>query len=150
MELKIPPLVQVMFFGSGMLFISKLFPLLILSIPSNVLIGILVASIGVVAAFIGVIEFRKAKTTVDPRHPQKSENLVTTGIYAISRNPMYLGFLIILFGWFFILENIAALFLLPAFVLYINHFQIKPEERFLLQKFGSNYSQYCSKVRRWA
>ena len=115
MELKIPPLVQVMFFGSGMLFISKLFPLLILSIPSNVPIGILVASIGVVAAFIGVIEFRKAKTTVDPRHPQKSENLVTTGIYAISRNPMYLGFLIILFGWFFILENIAALSLIKMF-----------------------------------
>ena len=150
MELKIPPLVLVLLFGCGMLFISKLFPLFMLSIPSNIPIGILIASIGIIAAFIGVIEFRKAKTTVDPRHPEKPEALVTTGIYKISRNPMYLSFLIALFGWFFILENIGALLLLPTFVLYMNRFQIKPEERFLLQKFGSNYSQYCSKVRRWA
>jgi len=149
MELKIPPLIQVLLFGAGMLLISKLFPATTLSIPANIPTGIAVIAIGIITAFAGVAEFRKAKTTVDPRHPQKSENLVTTGIYKISRNPMYLGFLIALLGWSIILKNIIALLLLPAFVIYINHYQIKPEERFLLKKFDSNYSKYCSKVRRW-
>lgn len=149
MELKIPPLLQVLLFGLGMLVVERLFPSLTFSIPSNIPVGILAISIGAILAIIGVVEFRKAKTTVDPRDPQKSEKLVTNGIYAISRNPMYLGFLVILLGWFIILENIAGLLFLPAFVLFLNYFQIKPEERFLLQKFGSDYSEYCRKVRRW-
>ncbi len=149
MELKVPPLVQLLLVGAGMLAISKLVPSLTFSIPAKIPIGILVVLFGVVVALLGVLEFRKAKTTLDPRYPQKSENLVVTGIYKISRNPMYLGFLLALFGWFVILANVAALLFLPVFVIYINHFQIKPEERFLLQKFGSDFSQYCSKVRRW-
>lgn len=149
MELKIPPLLQVLIFGLGMLFVARLLPSLAFPIPVNIPIGMLVISIGAVLAIIGVVEFRKAKTTVDPRHPQKSEKLVTSGIYAISRNPMYIGFLVMLLGWCIILENIAGFLFLPAFVLFLNQFQIKPEERFLLQKFGADYSGYCRKVRRW-
>ena len=150
MELKIPPLVQVLLVGAGMLAISRLIPSLTLSIPANTLIGVVVVLIGATVALTGVLEFRKAKTTVDPRYPQKSEKLVITGIYKISRNPMYLGFLFMLLGWFVILENVSTLLFLPIFVIYINHFQIKPEEQFLLKKFGPDFSQYCSKVRRWA
>jgi protein-S-isoprenylcysteine O-methyltransferase Ste14 len=149
LKLKVPPLVQLLLVGAAMLAISRLIPLLTLSIPENIPAGGGVVLIGVVVALFGVLEFRKAKTTVDPRYPQKSENLVTSGIYNISRNPMYLGFFLILLGWCVILANVAALLLLPVFVSYINHFQIKPEEQFLLQKFGSDFSQYCNKVRRW-
>ena len=149
LELKIPPLIQVFLVGFGMLAISRLIPSLTLSIPASISIGVVVVLIGAIVALAGVLEFRKVKTTVDPRYPQKSEILVITGIYKISRNPMYLGFLILLFGWFVILENVATLLLLPIFLLYINQFQIKPEEKFLLKKFGSDFSQYCNKVRRW-
>ena len=149
MELKIPPLVQVILFGAAILLVSKLFPSLTLSIPANRTIGGLLIIVGVIAALLGIIEFNKAKTTIDPRCPEKTDYLVITGIYRISRNPMYLGFLIILLGCVVISENIATLLLLPVFVLAINSSQIKPEERFLSKKFGSNYSEYCSRVRRW-
>jgi len=132
-----------------MLATARLTPSLTLTLLASIPVGMVVVLIGGTVALFGVLEFRKAKTTVDPRYPQKSENLVITGIYKISRNPMYLGLLLILFGWFVILENVATLSLLPIFIWYINHFQIKPEERFLLKKFGSDFSQYCSRVRRW-
>ena len=62
---------------------------------------------------------------------------------------MYLGLALILAGWAMYLENAAALLLLPVFVVYINYFQIKPEERSLLAKFGPSYAEYLSTVRRW-
>ena len=70
-----------------------------------------------------------------------------TGGY--SRNPMYLGFLLLLLALACYLMNVAAMALLPLFVLYMNRFQIAPEERFLLQKFGAEYQAYCERVRRW-
>ena len=95
MKLKVPPLVQVLLVGAGMLSISRLIPSLTLSIPANMLVGVLVALIGAIVALAGVLAFRKAKTTVDPRYPQKTESLVISGIYKVSRNLMYLGFFLI-------------------------------------------------------
>jgi protein-S-isoprenylcysteine O-methyltransferase Ste14 len=62
---------------------------------------------------------------------------------------MYLGFLLALVGWAIYLSNALAALLLPAFVAYMNRFQIKPEERVLLAKFGSQFSRYMASVRRW-
>ncbi len=104
---------------------------------------------GISLALLGVLEFRKSSTTVDPRFPDKSSQLVTTGVYRISRNPMYLGFLVILLGWSLYLVNYIALLLLPAFVAYMTHFQIKPEERVMAQKFSGQFSGYTARVRRW-
>jgi protein-S-isoprenylcysteine O-methyltransferase Ste14 len=75
--------------------------------------------------------------------------VVTSGIYRLSRNPMYLGFLLALAGWTVFLGNIIALALLPLFVAHMNAFQIKPEERALLAKFGPAYAQYMRTTRRW-
>ncbi|WP_432474794.1 methyltransferase family protein [Amphritea sp. HPY] len=105
--------------------------------------------VGSLIALLGVIEFRKAKTTVDPRTPDKAENLVVSGVYQVSRNPMYLGFLIILLSWAFYLDNGATFLILPIFVAYMSKFQIVPEERYMSAKFGKEFSDYCSKVRRW-
>lgn len=149
LELKVPPLIQILLIGFGMYVLSKLVPSFYLSIPANIPAGLVVILLGAFIAIAGVLEFRKANTTADPRFPEKSEKLVVTGIYKISRNPMYVGFLLSLFGCFLILSNLIAVLFLPVFVFYINHFQIKPEERFLLQKFGSDFSQYCDNVRRW-
>jgi protein-S-isoprenylcysteine O-methyltransferase Ste14 len=62
---------------------------------------------------------------------------------------MYLGFALILAGWAIFLANMASLLMLPAFVAYMTQFQIKPEERALLARFGPDYAEYMAKVRRW-
>ena len=80
---------------------------------------------------------------------QFSSCVVTWGVYSITRNPMYLGLLMILTGWAIFLSNALALLFLPLFVLYINRFQIKPEERALTAIFGQDYLAYQGRVRRW-
>lgn len=93
--------------------------------------------------------FYKKGTTLSPFAPHKLETLVTTGIYSLTRNPMYLSLVL----WLCALGiyRQALLFPLPItlFILYINHFQIPYEEKALAQRFGQQYSQYTSKVRRW-
>jgi protein-S-isoprenylcysteine O-methyltransferase Ste14 len=75
--------------------------------------------------------------------------MVVTGIYRISRNPMYLGMLLLLVAWAILLSNLAASLVLPLFVLYMNHFQISPEEVALASRFGADFAAYCKAVRRW-
>ena len=81
--------------------------------------------------------------------PDSTSSLVVSGIYKYTRNPMYLGFLLVLLGWATFLSNLAALALLPAFVVYMNHFQIGPEERALGSLFAQEYQAYHARVRRW-
>ena len=78
-----------------------------------------------------------------------ASNMVTSGIYRFSRNPMYLGFFLALAGWATYLSHLLAFALLPLFVLYINRFQILPEERALSDKFPQEYTAYKGSVRRW-
>lgn len=149
MELKIPPLAQVLVIGIGMLIISILLPSFGVLSPAARLVGLILIVVGVILAFAGVMEFRRLKTTVDPRYPNNSERLVCAGIYKLSRNPMYLGMFIILLGWSIYLANLLSFVLLPVFVFYMNHFQIRPEERVLSEKFGTEFDLYCNEVRRW-
>ena len=79
----------------------------------------------------------------------KASALVVSGVYKVSRNPMYLGFLLVLFGWGIFLSNLLALLLLPGFVVYLKHFQIGPEEEALRLRFGVQYEMYQRNVRRW-
>ena len=74
---------------------------------------------------------------------------MTWGIYSITRNPMYLGLLTMLSGWAVFLSNALAFLFLPAYVLYINRFQIETEERTLTALFGQDYVAYQGRVRRW-
>jgi protein-S-isoprenylcysteine O-methyltransferase Ste14 len=105
--------------------------------------------VGVVLDLAGLFLFVQAKTAINPLNPGSATSLVSTGIYRATRNPMYLGLLLILLGWATFLANGLAYLIAPLFVLYINRFQIDPEERVLLQKFGPSFSAYKTKVRRW-
>ena len=100
-------------------------------------------------AIAGVMAFRDKRTTVNPLTPSASSSVVSSSVYRVSRNPMYLGFLLALAGWAVYLSNAGAALLLPAFVAYLTQYQIKPEEHALLAKFGSEFAQYMSRVRRW-
>ncbi|MEO3865058.1 methyltransferase family protein [Rheinheimera fenheensis] len=148
-ELKIPPVVLVVLFSLAMWLLAQWVPPLMQQVMWHIVLAGIFAISGIAVALAGVLAFRRANTTVDPRVPQQTSTLVIRGIYRYSRNPMYVGFLLLLAALACFLMNAAAFALLPLFVWYINRFQIAPEERFLLQKFGADYQAYCENVRRW-
>jgi len=148
-ELRIPPLLQVAFAALMIWLSSQSADITAVTLPAREAIAIMLIASGAVIAFSGVLEFRQHGTTVDPRFPHKTASFVRSGIYQITRNPMYLGFAIALTGWCYWQENLAGFIWLPVFILYMNRFQIQTEEAFLEQKFGQQYREYCLKVRRW-
>jgi protein-S-isoprenylcysteine O-methyltransferase Ste14 len=149
LELRVPPVVLVIVTAAMMWVAASAAPGLSLPVPYRNVIGIGLAVAGVVVSILGVAAFKHAKTTVNPMNPRSSSALVVFGIYRQTRNPMYLGFALVLFGWAASLSNALALALLPAFVLYMNRFQIEPEERALESRFGPEFVDYKRRVRRW-
>jgi protein-S-isoprenylcysteine O-methyltransferase Ste14 len=100
-------------------------------------------------AVLGVAEFRQANTTVDPRRPGRSARIVRGGVYAWTRNPMYLGFVAMLLGLAVALQSSSGLALAAVVAMYLHRFQILPEERWLSLRFGQEFVAYCAQVRRW-
>lgn len=90
-----------------------------------------------------------AKTTVNPLTPQASRHLVSRGVFAISRNPIYLADALLLLAWAVYLGSVPALAGVVLFIVWINRFQIVPEENALAQLFADEYQRYCRRVRRW-
>lgn len=97
----------------------------------------------------GLYEFWRLKTTVNPLSPERASQLVTRGVYRITRNPMYVGLAWSLLAWALYLPNPLTLLGPVAFVAYITRFQIQPEEQVLLRLFGEPYAHYMTSVRRW-
>lgn len=150
MKLKIPPLALTCVFIAFMSLFSWLFPQFSVNIPINHIIAAVFATAGSLVSALGVKSFRNEKTTVNPTKPHHATSLVIKGIYRISRNPMYLGFLLLLIAWAFFLAHLPSLLLLPTiFVIYMNKFQIPAEEKALQIKFGEDFISYKNSVRRW-
>ena len=105
---------------------------------------------GGLIALAGVREFARARTTVNPLAPERASALVTSGVFGYTRNPMYLGMLLVLAGWAWWLGNAAAWLGLPLAVLALDVLQIQPEERVMRARFGADYARYTATVRRWA
>lgn len=97
----------------------------------------------------GVIEFRRARTTVDPHRPNKASKLVTSGIFNYTRNPMYLGMVLMMLSATFYLGSWIGFLSCIGQILYLTQFQIKPEEKVIEGLFGQAYIEYKSSVRRW-
>ena len=148
LESKVPPPAIMLVVALFMWLITRAAPSLHVEIPAHNWLALVLVSLGFVTGVLGVVTFRKAKTTVNPLKPHAS-SLVTWGVYAISRNPMYLGGLIMLLGWAIFLSNALAFLFLPVYVLYLNRFQITPEERVLTSLFGETYAAYQMRARRW-
>jgi protein-S-isoprenylcysteine O-methyltransferase Ste14 len=149
LELKIPPPLVGLLVAAMMWGISQVTPFA--DVPARVRLGaaIAIALAGVATAISGVAAFRRARTTVNPLKPETSASLVTSGIYRLTRNPMYVGLALVLIAWAVFLSSPWS-FLGPlVFALYMNRFQIMPEERVLLRTFGETYSIYRAQVRRW-
>lgn len=149
LELKIPPPVVALTVAVAMWGISLVTPRLE---TSTVFRGIAVLAIAILAlglSVAGVMVFRHARTTSNPLAPEKASSLVTSGVYRLTRNPMYLGLSLVLLAWAVFLSAPAALLGPLIFVLYISRFQIVPEERALTKLFGRTFADYKARVRRW-
>lgn len=105
--------------------------------------------VGVVLNLAPKRGFRRVGTTVNPMRPQASSQLVTGGLYRRSRNPMYLGHVVLLAGWGVYWQAWTVLPALVLQVLWLTRLQILPEERALGARFGPAYATYCTRVRRW-
>ncbi|MGL1903617.1 MAG: isoprenylcysteine carboxylmethyltransferase family protein [Fibrobacterales bacterium] len=97
----------------------------------------------------GVIQFIRAKTTVNPLKPETTSSLVTSGLYALTRNPMYVSFLFLLCTLGMFLYSLLAIIPIVGFILYLNRFQIIPEESYLKKLYGETFSDYCKTTPRW-
>jgi protein-S-isoprenylcysteine O-methyltransferase Ste14 len=149
LELKIPPPIVALLGAVAMWGIASVspsldIPLFIRKVTAGVL---LLVAAGI--ALPGFVAFIRARTTINSMKPKATSSLVTGGIYRFTRNPMYVSVLFILVSWAIFLSSPWALIGTVAFVLYINRFQIKPEERVLAVMFGTAYSEYKGRVRRW-
>jgi protein-S-isoprenylcysteine O-methyltransferase Ste14 len=148
-ELKVPPLALLFLTAALMWLATRAVPVLGFVLPGRSLLSVSVASAGTVIIGLGIASFRRAETTVNPMKPQSSSSLVVSGIYSLTRNPMYLGFLLLLIAWAIFLSNGVAFLFLPVFILYLNRFQIEPEEKVLTSLFGQEFVAYTARVRRW-
>lgn len=149
LALKVPPVAQVIITAAAMYGVSKMVPALTFSLNGSTALAVGLGVIGMSLGVMGVTQFRKAQTTPNPQALEKVSSLVTSGIYRYSRNPMYLGLVLILLGWAFYLSHFLSFVLLPVFILYMTRFQIQPEEQMMARKFGKTYQAYLNKVRRW-
>ena len=149
LELKIPPVGVFLLFAAAMWLIPFQIPLNNFFFSFRLPFSLILIMAGGVFAVAGIFAFRKSKTTLNPLKPEAASIIVTCGVYRFSRNPMYVGLLFVLTAWAVWLYNLLAFLFLPAFVLYMNRFQIMPEERVLLAKFGSEFNAYMMSVRRW-
>ncbi|WP_202636650.1 methyltransferase family protein [Rugosibacter aromaticivorans] len=149
LELRIPPPAVAVLIAGAMWGISLLAPWFEVPAVIRVAAAVTIALAGGGLSLAGVTAFRRVSTTVNPMKPEMTSSLVCSGIYSVTRNPMYVGLLFFLVAWAVFLSSAWAAFGPLAFVLYINRFQIEPEERVLSAMFGTGYSAYKSKVRRW-
>lgn len=149
LELKIPPPFVMLIFAGLMKLTADSFSGLNFDFAGRQLLGALMLAVGLSIDIYAILGFLKTKTTVNPIRPETASALVTTGMYQFSRNPMYLGLLCLLTAWILWLANFAAAVFLPLFVLYIERFQIIPEEQILNRIFQEEYGNYCQRVRRW-
>lgn len=146
-DVKIHPPVLLVIHFIAVYFLNRFLPLPFAFPRALVWISYALILVGLGLAFGAVSRFMRARTTVDP-HGSVSE-IVTGGVFGISRNPIYLGFVCLLIGFPFIFGIYWGLILSPLFIILMNKLVIQHEETYLEKKFGEVYTNYKSRVRRW-
>ena len=140
-----PPIVALMFIVLAY-FIGRFAPVLIAP-PSLRYVGLLMTFIGFLLGIGAFIEFRKARTTLDPHGTVKQ--VVTSGIYRFTRNPIYLGFLLMVMGFPLNSGLYWGFLMAPLYMIMMTRLVIEREEAYLEKKFKGQYTSYKSRVRRW-
>jgi protein-S-isoprenylcysteine O-methyltransferase Ste14 len=149
LELRLPPALVFVFFASAMFLLARFLPVGRFDFTGRTALMWGLLGLGLLTGALAVAQVVRAGNSLSPHHPERTKALVESGIYDLSRNPMYLALLMVLLSWGLYLGNAFNTLLAALFVAYMNRFQIGPEERVLEQKFGPAYRQYCKLVRRW-
>ena len=111
--------------------------------------GIALIVLGLAIVAVSLSSFAKARTTPNPMQPNKATELVTSGVYTLSRNPMYVGDAVMLMGIAIWLGSVPSFLPVAAFVAWIDRAQVAAEEKALTEIFGERYAAYRREVRRW-
>ena len=147
---RIPPLALTAVIGVGMWLLARSLPAGVVSLPGRSVLASLLLLAGVLVIVLALQAFRRSRTTVDPLRPERASVLVRTGIFRVTRNPMYLGMLLLLVALAAWLAHWPAALAGPSlFVVLINRWQIEPEEAALHKLFGEAFADYQRSVRRW-
>jgi protein-S-isoprenylcysteine O-methyltransferase Ste14 len=141
-----PPVIALMFIVIAY-FLGRFVPLSFSTPTILRYLGLALTFAGFLLGIGALLEFRKARTTLDPHGSAKQ--LVTSGIYRFTRNPIYLGFLLMVMGLPLNSGLCWGILLAPFYILMMNRLIIQNEEAYLERKFGNVYSGYTSRVRRW-
>lgn len=146
---RMPPVLLTAVFGVLMWLVWTLTPSVDIPLPARAILAVLLAAVGLAVTTLAVKGFREQRTSVNPLDLSRTSAVVTTGIYRLSRNPMYLAMLLGLLALGCLLSNPVSMGIAVLFVPTITHLQIIPEERVLSDRFGTPYATYCTAVRRW-
>ena len=143
-----PPLIYVAIFFCSIL-ADHIWPLAFFPAYQAIthLIGWIVIALSVVCAVCGLWKFFRTRNTLITIKPARS--LQTNGIYAYTRNPMYLGLLLLYTGIAFFKGNLWTFLFIPVLILIIQNYVIMNEEKYLERAFNSEYLEYKRSVRRW-
>ncbi|SOB92881.1 protein-S-isoprenylcysteine O-methyltransferase Ste14 [Rhodobacter sp. JA431] len=142
-ELELPPMWLAVFAAIGWA-VGQIAPL---PIPYADWLGYGLVGLGLVISGLAAAQMVLARTTFIPR--RQPQRLVTGGIFALSRNPIYLADAFILSGFLLIWDALFAAPLVPAFMAWITHRYIRGEEAWIMAAHGADYAAYCARVRRW-
>jgi len=144
---RVPPPIWYALAVLGGYFLNRQWPLLISAKLFVRLLGLIIGGGGMVLALAGVQGFRHAKTSRVPVRPATA--LVTSGPYALTRNPMYVGLALATIGCGLLMATWWPILLLVPALAIVQVFVIVPEERYLHRRFGADYQRYVHHVRRW-
>ena len=146
MKTLIPPPIVTIVFLFVIFFTKDLFRFSV-TLPSS--LGSIIIFAGFMIIFIAARQFKKANTTINPLKPNNASVLVSKGVFSYSRNPMYLGMLLIIIGFSIIHNLMAVLVIMPIWIIYMTYLQIIPEEEAMEILFEEDFINYCKKTRRW-
>ena len=144
---KLPPPLVALIFGFLINYTKNIFPKI--EIKNEIIFGSFMIISGLIIILSAIILFKKYQTTISPLNPSNATKLITNGIYKFSRNPMYLGLLLVLLGISIIFNLTGGFFFILLFISYMNLFQIIPEENAMVDLFKDEFLEYKINVRRW-
>lgn len=145
--MNIPPLAQLALCMVTAGLLTAFIPLALFDTPAWLVAATALA--GALFLLPAILSFIRHKTTVNPQSPDRATTLVTSGVYSITRNPMYVGMLIVLMALVLWLGAVSAVSAVLAFFLMIDRVQIRGEEAALSQTFGKPFEDYAARVPRW-
>ncbi len=145
----IPPVLVLLFLAIDVLLISTPHISLARFTSLSAMPGWVIIALALLLIFTAVLQLLRQRTTVDPLHPDKTRTLITSGLFRLTRNPIYLGFALLLLGVALVLKSIIAGLLVAVFMLIMTWLHIRIEEQYLSQQFGATWVKYARRTRRW-